>query len=303
LVLNSCNRAKIKRTDTTTSGTAQIACDENFSKLINEEIQVFQSSYEEAQLNPVYANEVDVINFMLKDSIRLAFTYRELTAAEKETIKLKGRTLRSQKIATDGVALIINKANKDSLISVQALKKILSGQITQWNQINPVAKSKNSASIHVVFDNPNSSTVRYLKDSLARGGALSDKLRALRNCEEVLDYVAKTPNSLGIIGVNWVSNPHDTTNLSFNEKVRVMSVSMNDPAFPDESFKPYAAYLALGYYPLVRDVYMLLSDVRDGLPSGFAAFVAGDKGQRIILKAGLVPATRPMRLVSLKNNF
>jgi len=37
-----------------------------------------------------------------------------------------------------------------------------------------------------------------------------------------------------------------------------------------------------------------------GLGSGFISFVAGEKGQRIILKSGLVPATMPIRLVKVK---
>ncbi|MFT4071874.1 MAG: substrate-binding domain-containing protein [Dysgonamonadaceae bacterium] len=303
-VFSSCNKkSTITRTDTETSGTAQIACDENFSKVMEQQIAVYENDYDEAHLKPVYGNEVDVINFLLKDSIRLAFTYRELTPAEQVTIKQKGRILRSQKIATDGVALIINKSNTDSLISVSTIKEILSGKVTKWNQINPYKKSKNSNKIQVVFDNPNSSTVRYLKDSIAGGSPLAENLRSMRNSKEVLDYVSNHKDALGIIGVNWISNPKDTTNLSFDSKIHVMSVSMSNPAFPDDSYKPFPAYLALGQYPLTRNVYMLLSDVRGGLPAGFAAFVAGDTGQRIILKAGLVPATRPMRLVSLKENF
>ena len=303
VLLVSCNKNRITRTDTETSGTAYISCDENFSQVINQEVDVYQSQYPDAHLKPVFLNEVDMINLMLKDSIRLAFAYRELTPAEENTIKQKHRALRTLKIATDGVALIINKNNTDSLISIQALKKILAGKITKWNEVNPVSKSKNSATINVVFDNPNSSTVRYLKDSIGGGVPLANNLRSLRNSVEVLNYVTKNPNALGIIGVNWISNPKDTTNLTFDSKIRVMSVSMSDPAFADESYKPFAAYLALGYYPLVRDVYMLLTDVRGGLPSGFASFVGGDTGQRIVLKSGLVPATKPMRLVSLKENF
>lgn len=299
----SCTKSKITRTDTETSGTAYISCDENFSKVISQEIEIYQFKYPNTHLNPVFTNEMNLINFLLKDSIRLAFAYRELTPAEENTIKLKGRTLRSSKIATDGIALIVNKDNNDTLISIDALKKILTGKITKWNEVNPVSKSKNSAIIKVVFDNPNSSTVRYLKDSIGRGAPLATSLRTLKNSEEVLNYVSKTPNAMGIIGVNWISNPNDTTNLTFDSKIRVMSVSMNDPAFADESYKPIPAYLALGYYPLVRNVYMLLTDVRGGLPAGFASFVGGDTGQRIILKAGLIPANSPMRLVSLKDNF
>jgi len=44
-----------------------------------------------------------------------------------------------------------------------------------------------------------------------------------------------------------------------------------------------------------------LNDPRSALPWGFASFLASDRGQRIILKSGLVPATQPVRVVNIKD--
>jgi phosphate transport system substrate-binding protein len=46
---------------------------------------------------------------------------------------------------------------------------------------------------------------------------------------------------------------------------------------------------------------MVSREARAGLASGFIAFVAGEKGQRVVLKAGLVPATMPVRIVEVNN--
>ena len=90
-------------------------------------------------------------------------------------------------------------------------------------------------------------------------------------------------------------------NLSFREEIRVMAVSAEDVATPANSYKPYQAYLFYGNYPLARSIYALLNDPRSGLPWGFASFMTSDKGQRIILKSGLVPATQPVRIVHVKD--
>jgi phosphate transport system substrate-binding protein len=82
-----------------------------------------------------------------------------------------------------------------------------------------------------------------------------------------------------------------------------MSVSKEDVATIENSFKPFAAYLALRKYPLVRDVYIIMSDFRGGLPSGFMGFATGEKGQRIVLRAGLVPGTMPTRLVKINQTL
>ena len=68
----------------------------------------------------------------------------------------------------------------------------------------------------------------------------------------------------------------------------------------DDYLKPYKAYIAMKKYPLSRQVYMISRETRSGLGSGFITYVASDKGQRIVLKSGLVPATAPIRLVEIK---
>lgn len=303
-MLLSCKQTNEKsRIEAQTSGTAQILCDEGFFRVLKEEIEVFEAQHPEAELHPVVTNEQDMMRLLLSDSIRLAFGYRNLTKEEEAIIKSHKRILRTQKIAIEGVALIINKKNTDSLISTQAITDILTGKIVSWNEINPSVKSRNTDTIQVVFDNPKSSTVRYLTDSLTSGMSLSPSLRALKNSKEVLDYVSGHVNALGVIGVSWISNPEDTLNLTFDDKIRVMSVSTHHPAFADQSYKPYPAYLGLGIYPLQRDVYRILTDQKYSVSSGFASFVGGDTGQRIILRAGLVPGTRPSRIISLKDEF
>lgn len=81
-----------------------------------------------------------------------------------------------------------------------------------------------------------------------------------------------------------------------------MSVSENEST---RGYKPYQAYLALRQYPLTHDIYILVNDPRGALPTGLMTFLTGERGQRIILKSGLVPATQPVniRQVGIKDEF
>ena len=247
---------------------------------------------------PRYVTEVEAINLLLKDSLRLAITSRRLTPEEMGSFNSRKFFPQEIKIATDGLALITNRGNPDTLIGVKDLRRILTGEAEQWKDIYP---SSRLGDIHLVFDNKNSSTVRFAVDSIAKGAPLSTRVKALKTNKEVIDYVARTPDAMGVIGVNWLSDRNDTTGLSFSREVRVMSVSAADKATPANSYKPYQAYLFYGDYPLARSIYVLLNDPRSALPWGFASFLASDRGQRIILKSGLVPATQPVRVVNVKD--
>jgi len=287
-----------KWSDTTTTGIVPISCDECFLPIIRAEIDVFESIYQYANILPIYTNEVEAIDLLMQDSVRLAVVSRELYENEKAAIQAKKMQVRARKIAVDAIAIIVNKENQDTIIGVPTLKKILTGEITDWSQIYPKSKL---GKIDVMFDNPNSSTVRYAIDSICRGDKLSDKLYAQKTNLDVVEMVSKYPNSLGIIGANWISNENDTTNMSFSSKITVMAVSPYEEADRYNSVQPYQAYIANGDYPLTRDVLMLLSDPKSGLSTGFASFVMSDRGQRVIKKSGILPATVPIMLVSIKD--
>ena len=300
LALSACrSKSKEGQTDTYSSGVIAIAADASFEPIIQEEIDVFESLYPLAGIVPRYTTEVEAINLLLKDSVRLAVATRTLTEEEMNSFHSRKFYPREIKLATDALALIVNRANPDSLLSVRDFRRILTGEAKTWKQVNSNSGLKD---IQVVFDNKNSSTVRFAMDSVCGGKPLAtENVSALKTNQQVIDFVAKNPAAIGVIGVNWLGNRSDTTNLSFKEEIRVMAVSAGDVATPENSYKPYQAYLYYGNYPLARPIYAILNDPRNGLPWGFASFMTSDKGQRIILKSGLVPATQPVRIVHVKD--
>ena len=300
LLISSCNAPTNPRhTDTLTSGVIGISADESFQPIVQQEIDVFENKYPKAGIVPYYVSEVDAINLLLNDSVRFTIATRTLTEGEKAHLKSAHKFyVREIKVATDGIAVIVNNRNADSLISVSDLRKIMTGKITDWKELNP---ESTLGELKLVFDNPNSSTIRYAMDSICKGEPLSPNLNAQKSNPAVIDYVAHTTGAMGIIGAAWIGNKNDSTRLSFIDNVRVMRVSKEDKATLSNSCKPYQAYLALGDYPLTRDVYILLTDPRTGLATGFTTFMTSDIGQRIILKTGIVPATQSVRIVNIKD--
>ena len=289
-----------KKLSTPTSGIAPISVDESFRPIIEQEILVFENRYPDAGILPIYTNEVEAINLLLRDSVRLAVATRTLSLAEKESLESRKLFAREIKIATDGIAVITHTDATDTLMTVSQLRQIMTGGITRWSDLYPGSQWED---IQLVFDNTNSGTVRFAIDSICKGERLSGNLYAQHTNEQVIEYVAQTPGALGIIGVSWLQNKADSTRLSFLDKVKLVSLSTGYTANPGNSYKPYQAYLALRQYPLTRDVYAIITDPRNGLPSGFITFMSSDIGQKIILKEGIVPATQIVRIVNIKDNF
>jgi len=261
--------------------------DESFYPILDEELDVFGALHAEGEISPIYTDQEDAIRRLMKNEVWLAFTARQFSQKELDNLKARSFMPRVIPIAYDGLAIIVNNANADTCISVKDFARILSGEVKNWNEIYPNSRL---GEIDVVFDNPKSSTVTWCVDSILGGKPIdSHNIGAVKKSAEVIDWVEKHENALGIIGSNWLNDKHDTTNVTFKKNITVMKVSRLDNATPRNSWRPYQYYIYNGNYPLIRTIYALLNEPRSGVPSGFAHFCRLPKGQLIFLRAGLLP--------------
>ena len=296
VLLVACGKQKSTETkNTMRSGYIKIAVDQTVQNVIQQQIDVFEGLYP-VDIEPIYTTEQEAVELLKNDSVRLAVTARKFTEAEVSYFNSKTFQPEAVRIAIDGVAVITNPANRDSVISAKDMKRILTGEVTQWNQIFPGSRL---GKIQVVFDNTNSSIVRYANDSICRDMPLSKELNALELNEEVVEHVAKVPSAMGLIGVNHISDENDSTVIEFTKKIRVMRVSYEDAANTENSVQPYQYYLYNGQYPFRREIFILLNDPRGELPKGFSRFISSDQGQRIIKRTGLLPSTMPIQTVKI----
>ena len=276
------------------AAAAAFTSDESFYPILDEELEVYKALYAQGEIKPVYTDQEDAIRQLVENKVWLAFTARQLSPRELESLKARSFMPRVIPIAYDGLAVIVNNANPDTCISVKDFRRILSGEATNWKDVYPKSKL---GEIDVVFDNPKSSTVTYCVDSILGGKPInSGNIGAVKKSAEVIDWVEKHENAIGIIGSNWLNDKHDTTNVTFKKNITVMKVSRLDSATAYNSFKPYQYYLYNGNYPLIRTIYALLNEPRTGVPSGFAHFCRLPKGQMLFFRAGLLPIQANMNV-------
>ena len=292
-LLWSCSSRDQKETvvDSPTSGELTIAVDEALKPLIEAEITTFNSLYKGAHVRAFYVSEETALDTLFKDSVRMAIVARKLIPAELDIIKQKKIKPVEVKAALSGIALLVNPQNPDTAITVDDFKRILKGEIKTWKQLD---KKLPDQPISVVFDQPNSGMIKYLNDSLLELKSLPPNCFAVDSNAAVVDYISKNQFAIGLIDVAWISDRDDATTNKFLASAKVMALSDGG-----EFVQPYQAYISLGQYPLVRDVMMVSQEGRSGLATGFITFVASNKGQLIVLKSGLVPATMPVRIVDV----
>ena len=282
--------------ETPTRGNIKISVDESFQAVIDTEIFTFTHLYKNAYITPEYKPEFDVINDFMNDSVKVIVTSKKLTDNQIKYLRDTLVIARTTTYAYDALALITNKENKDSLLKFDFVKDIFLGKISKWNEINPKSRL---GDIRVIFDNNKSGNIRYFKELFEIKESLPVNFFAVSNNPEVIDFVSRNPDAMGIISVNWISDKDDSLSMSFVNKINVVAVSQ--PLFDDGNYyRPHQGFIYDRSYPFVREIYLISRETFAGLGSGFINWACAEQGQRIVLKSGLVPATMPIRLVQIK---
>jgi phosphate transport system substrate-binding protein len=292
--------------DTPTSGTVAVSVDETFAPILQAQIDTFAKLYPNAHVKMSFQPEEKVMLDLINDKVKVAVVARELNAEEKAEFTKQTITPQVTRIGIDGLAIVLNRNNPDSLLTIAQLSDIFTGKTSKWSQISG---KKGLSDINVVFDANRSSTTRFVKDSVTRGAALTSRVFAATSNPALLDYVATHPNAIGVVGVNWISDRDDPAAMKFANKVRVASITARPNPKPDDFIQPYQVHLAektpeqlaehpdLQNYPLRRNLYVISREARAGLGTGFASFVAGKNGQLIFQKSGLMPAQMQARIM------
>lgn len=302
-------------------GSGTIFCDDGFKNILDEEIDVFEFSYPGSSIIPFYVSEQEAVDTLLADGSDAIIVTRELTKEQREFMKSKFKKIvRTHCIAVDAVALITNKDNNVTSLSMQEISDILNGKVTRWSQL----AGNDTATIKLVFDNAGSSTVSYMRERfLPEGRMMSDNPNAYaqKNNAAVFDIVKKDKDALGIISVSWLGddlsaarkvpvdqryedykNENDTVATNLTTEVNILKVSnpTQDNDFNPVAYKPYQVYINSGEYPLFRKVYMITTAPKSSVINSFYMFVTGFAGQKIISKTGILPYHMNARVVELK---
>jgi phosphate transport system substrate-binding protein len=299
LFLTSCNNNGTKSglRESPTMGNIKISADESFKPLIDTEVFTFMHLYTSAKIKTEYKPEYDIINDFMNDSVKVIVTSKKLTDSQIQYLRDTLVIARTATYAYDALALVTNKENKDSLIKYATIKDIFLGKINKWKDVDPKSKL---GDIRVIFDNNKSGNIRYFKELFEIKDSLSRNFFAVKSNAQVIDFVSRNPDALGIVSVNWLSDRDDSLSMSFIKKINVVAVSqqfINDGTY----YRPYQGSIYDKSYPFVREIYLISRETFAGLGSGFINWACGEQGQRVVLKSGLVPATMPIRLVQIRH--
>lgn len=272
--------------ETILKGSIDITVDETVKPIVDDQVAVFEGTYYDAKIAVTPKSESEVINDLLNQKAKVVITTRDLTKEELQGFEKSKIKPRVTPFAIDAIALISNKSNNDTLIALKSVIDFMQGKA------DPRIKG-------LVFDNPNSSTVRYMKELAKVKEIPATGVFSFKTNDEVIKFVSENDGMIGVVGVNWLSQP-STAMAETIKKINILSVrGLNDSKY----YSPSQNDLAEVKYPLARDLYIINCQGYSGLGMGFASFIAGEIGQRIVLKSGLLPVRTPGRKLKIRSQI
>ncbi len=250
-------------------GEITIYADPSNENLLTALTEIYTMKFPKVKFNIVYKPENIILQNLLDTVANAAFVNKPLNEQQTKYLKqLTGITPRSSLLAFDAAIFIASADSKIDSVTFEDLK-------------NGILEENNK----VVFDNGNSGNFNTVKDILKLEIPKEKKISALDNTEMVIDFIKKSPGSIGVIGLNEISEKSNPKVKELLKEIKVLPVtdSLNVAQMP-------SVQNILGFkYPFFKGVYFISREPGFGIGSGFARFAGSEQGQLIVKREGLQP--------------
>lgn len=256
--------------------TIFVASDSSQKVILNSLIEVYEALNPTRKVIPIYTREKKLYDYIHTNQVDLILRSYLLTDLEKKDIEKRKLIPKINAFWTDGLAVIAaENFNKDSLTETELIAVL----------------NKRSDEFHIIIDNSNTASYDLIYEKYAVDQQQVN-VYASGSEDSVISAVKQHSNYIGLIGSSYytVAKEH------LPKGVKLLGLV---PVGKKKAELPFQDQLYNGVYPLTRQIHGINVGARDSSGSAFASFILSERGQRIILKAGLLPAKIPPRTIEL----
>lgn len=207
---------------------------------------------------------------LINGTTDLCNSSRPMKPSEREKLKLRYNSLGVEiKVAKDGLSLYENESNSVKELSLDQIKSIYTGKITNWKDVGGA-----NAKI-IVYGRENSSgTYVYFKDNVLGGADFTSTMQSMPGTAAVVNAVAKDKNAIGFGGA------------AYAKGIKFIKVKKDDNS---PAFEPIAENVKSGDYPISRYLYIYTKSKPTGAIKEYIDWILSSEGQQIVTKVGYFP--------------
>lgn len=272
--------------ETATKGYLAVSSAEVAFPYIEQAAVKFQSMYNQAYIDVKRTTSREALVDLANGKSRLAVLSREPNALERETLEGREDAFVTRTVAHDAIAVILNGDNPVDELSIDQLRDIFTGKVTNWKEVG----GKNQR-IRPLIRDRNSGTYEVFQDSVLNKAKFGANAYPCSTMTLLTRLVESEPGAIGLTG------------LLMNKMGYIKTIRIGET--PEGPFYlPTQDKVHKKRYPLHRSLvlcYFKESALTVNLVSGYVTFLTAVKGQQLAINEGLVPATMPVRTVKVTN--
>jgi len=207
---------------------------------------------------------------LINGSTDIAQASRPMKPEEKASVKAKrGKDVSEIAVALDGLAVYVHESNGLKSITLEQLKAIYTGKMTDWKELG--AKP---APIVVYGRENNSGTYAYFKEHVLGKEDFAPETLSLPGTAAVINAISKDKNSIGYGGI------------AYGKGIRAVGVSQDAKS---AAVLPSMANVLKGTYPLSRSLFFYTAGKPEGEMAKFIDWTLGPEGQKLCEAVGYYP--------------
>jgi phosphate transport system substrate-binding protein len=210
------------------------------------------------------------ISALINGTTEICEASRSMKDAEKAQLKEKAGALPEEIIvAKDGLSVYLNDSNPLNELTMEQLKGIFTGKITNWKEVGG-ADGK-----IIPYSRENSSgTYVFFKEHVLGNADYTPRAQAMPGTAAVVNAVSKEKSSIGYGGA------------AYAKGIKVIKVKKDAGA---EGIAPSDVTVKNGTYPLSRPLFFYLRTKPAGEIKAIVDWVLSPEGQAVVLKVGYFP--------------
>ncbi|NJO41647.1 MAG: PstS family phosphate ABC transporter substrate-binding protein [Cyanobacteria bacterium RU_5_0] len=232
------------------------------------------------------------IRMLLDNQLAFAQSSRSLKTEEYETAQQRGFTLREIPVGLDAIAIAVHPSLNIPGLTVDQLKGIYTGQITNWNQVGGPDLSITPYSRRV----EDGGTVVFFLENVLGEASLSNTVQFVANTTSALRVLSADPGGIYYASAPEVVGQCTIKPIPLGREPDKLIPPYQLPLVPESDCPAQrnqinADALKNGEYPLTRNLFVIVKQngqIDQQAGEAYADLLLTNEGQDLISKAGFV---------------
>ncbi len=209
------------------------------------------------------------INALINGVTDIAASSRQMKNSEYGKARSRGAIVKEIPVALDGLAFVVNAHNPINEITVDDLRRIYIGQVTNWKQVGGP-----DMPIVTFSRDSNSGTYGFVQSNVMRNANWGTAVRFLPSTSEEIRELKRTNGGIAYGGVAYFKNA---------KNVKILKVAASKGS---EAYAPTEINVRSKKYPVWRYLYYYVNGKPKGASAQFIDFALSSAGQKLVEQVG-----------------